>query len=316
MTARLVSPVGAFVQGWLALCRAPLLLAMVVVVTVLLAAPLAVILGSRVQASLSTQPPVSLDETEIDAEWWQEFQDHARGLDATFTPAVLGFAAPLDGFSAVLDGRRPPLALVGPIGLSIAVWAFLWGGLLTRFAAGRAIGMRAFVAAGARHAAPLIVIAAAAAAALILLYLTVHQALFGPVFAWLAPVSTTEVARFLIRVVLYLVFLVPMALIGLVADYARIAAVSGVAATVGGALRSGAGFVRSHLRATALLCLLSAVVFAVVTIGYGALEIYGGSQVGGWRAIAIGQTYIVVRLAIRLATAAAELQLFGSGAMR
>jgi hypothetical protein len=42
------------------------------------------------------------------------------------------------------------------------------------------------------------------------------------------------------------------------------------------------------------------------------LEIYGGSQVGGWRAILLGQLYIVFRLAIRLTAAAASLRLFAA----
>ena len=54
--------------------------------------------------------------------------------------------------------------------------------------------------------------------------------------------------------------------------------------------------------------------FATVTIAYGTLEIYGGSQVGGWRAIAIGQAYIVMRLTIRLIAAASELRLFAARA--
>ena len=75
-------------------------------------------------------------------------------------------------------------------------------------------------------------------------------------------------------------------------------------------MRAGAAFVRDNVRAVFTLYLLTALVFATVTIAYGTLEIYGGSQVGGWRAIAIGQAYIVMRLTIRLIAAASELRLF------
>ena len=81
------------------------------------------------------------------------------------------------------------------------------------------------------------------------------------------------------------------------------ASAAGAAKSVAEAFRASAVFVRSNLRAVTLLYLLTALGFVVVTSGYGALEIYGGSQVGGWRAIAIGQAYILVRLAIRLTTA-------------
>ena len=310
-----ILPLRAFVQGVSAVLRAPLLIAAVSVVTMLVAVPFAIVLGTRVQASLASQPPVALSETEIDPEWWQEFRAQARGLEATFTPAVLGFAAPLDSISAVLDGRRPPLAVLGPLALSIVLWAFLWGGILRRFAAGHRIGLRAFVDAGFQFAPRFAAIAIAAAVLIVILYLTVHAMLFGPVYR--AFVSETSPARdaLLARVVLYAVFLVPLVLIGLVADYARVASVAGTVVSLGGALRDGLAFVGANLRAVVTLWFTTASLFAAVTIAYGMLEIYGGSQVGGWRAIAIGQAYIVVRLTIRLIVAASELRLFAMRAM-
>jgi hypothetical protein len=77
-------------------------------------------------------------------------------------------------------------------------------------------------------------------------------------------------------------------------------------------LRAGTAFVRDHFSAVVVLYLLGAMLFVAVTATYGALELYGGSQVGGWRAIAIGQLYILIRLAIRLSAAAAELRLFAA----
>lgn len=310
------SPIGALIAGLSTVLRAPLLIVTVTVVTMLIALPFAVVLGSRIQASLASQPPVALSETEIDPEWWQEFRAQARGLDATFTPAVLGFAAPLDGISAVLDGGQPPLAVLGPLALSIVAWAFLWGGILRRLDAGRAVGLRAFIAAGFQFAPRFIGIAAAAAVLIVVLYLTVHAALFGPVYGLLVPPTATERDAFLVRVLLYAVFLAPLALVGLVADYARVASVAGAATSIGLAVRAGAAFVRANLRAAVTLYLMIAVVFASVTIAYGTLEIYGGSQVGGWRAILIGQAYIVVRLTIRLIAAASELRLFAPRATR
>ena len=305
-----ILPLRAFVLGVSAVLRAPLLILAVSVVTLLVALPFAIVLGTRVQASLASQPPVALSETEIDPEWWQEFRAQARGLEATFTPAVLGFAAPLDSISAVLDGRRPPLAVLGPLALSIVLWAFLWGGLLRRFDAGHPIGLRAFVDAGFQFAPRFVGIASAAAVLVLVLYLTVHAMLFGPVYRWF--VSETSPARdaLLARVVLYAVFLVPLVLVGLVADYARVASVAGTVMSLGGALRAGLAFVAANLRAVVTLWLTTASLFVAVTIAYGMLEIYGGSQVGGWRAIAIGQAYIMVRLTIRLIVAASELRLF------
>lgn len=309
-----ISSHGAFVQGVSAVLRAPLLIVAVSVVTMLVAVPFAIALGSRVQVSLASQPPVALSETEIDPEWWQEFRAQARGLEATFTPAVLGFAAPLDSISAVLDGRRPPPAVLGPLGLSIVLWAFLWGGILRRFDAGRPLGLRAFIDAGFQFVPRFAAIATAAAVAIVVLYLTIHPVLFGPVYRMFVSSTSTERDALLVRGLLYAAFLVPLVMVGLVADYARVTSVAGTATSLGGALGAGLAFVRDHRRAVFTLWLFTALLFAAVTIAYGMLEIYGGSQVGGWRAIVIGQAYIMVRLAIRLIAAASELRLFAARA--
>ena len=76
----------------------------------------------------------------------------------------------------------------------------------------------------------------AAAFIIVVLYLTVHALLFGPVYRMLVSSGATERDAFLVRVVLYVVFLAPLALVGLVADYARVSAVAGVATSSGQAV--------------------------------------------------------------------------------
>ena len=300
----------ALIRGMSDVLRAPLLLAGVAAIMLVIAVPFAAVLQSRLQASLSVQPQVNLDDTEIDPEWWMEFRKHARGLEATFTPAVLGFAATLDGISNVLDGQRIPAALIAPLLLSIAAWSFIWGGVLQRFGAGRGIGAREFIRAGSIHFIPFTVIAIAAAVVNLLLFVTVHRLLFGPVHDALVALTSTERDAFLIRVALYLLFVAPIIMVSLVADYARVAAVAGGAAPPATLLRSSRRFIRRHFSTVVVLYLLTGAIFVLITAAYGALEIFGGSQVGGWRAIAIGQAYVLVRLAIRLTFGASELRLF------
>jgi hypothetical protein len=244
-----MTPMRAFVGGVAAVARAPMVVLAAMVLTLSVALPFAAVLGLRVERSLAAQPPVSLDETEIDPEWWQEFRAHASGLEATFTPAIIGFAAPLDSISAVLDGRRPALAVVGPLALSIVVWAFLWGGALRRYSAGGAIGLRAFIAAGFEFLPRFIAISLAAALAIVFLYLTLHALLFGPVYAFLDSRTASERTAFLARVVLYIIFFVPVAVVGLIADYARVAAITRPGNTVGDSLRGGLTFVTQHFGA-------------------------------------------------------------------
>jgi len=307
-----LSPLRALGQGAIDVLRAPLLLIAIAIVTLLIAVPFAAVLHQQLQESLSVQPHVSLADTEIDPEWWMEFREHARGLAATFTPAVLGFAATLDGLSSVLDGRGIPVAVLAPLMLSIVAWAFLWGGALQRFHQGRGLGLGGFLRAGSAHAIAFIAIAVVAAVVNLLLFLTVHRLMFGPVHGWLVAMTSTERDAFLIRVLLYAVFFSLVAAVSLVADYARVAAVAGRLTSPAQMIRAALAFMSRRKAAVVTLYLMTGAIFVLITIAYGTLEIYGGSQVGGWRAVAIGQAYVLVRLAIRLTFAASELRLFNA----
>lgn len=307
-----LSPARALGLGLVDVIRSPLLLAGVALITLVMTLPFAAVLQSRLQQSLSVQPQISLDDTEIDPEWWMEFREHASGLEATFTPAILGFAATLDGISNVLDGRHVPAALLAPLALSIVAWAFMWGGVLERFRSGRGIGAGGFVRAGAARFVSFTVIALVAAAVNLLLFFTVHRVLFGPVHRALVGMTSTERDAALVRTVLYLIFFALIALVSVIADYARVAAVTGRAGSIASMIGGSIKFVRGQFAAVAALFVMTGAIFVAITIAYGVLEIYGGSQVGGWRAIAIGQAYVFVRLAIRLTFAASELRLFNA----
>jgi hypothetical protein len=307
-----VSPIRALLQGLIDVLKAPLVVIAIAIVTLGIALPFAAAIQADLQESLSVQPHVSLAETEIDPEWWMEFRAHARGLAATFTPAVLGFAATLDGLSGVLDGRGLPAAILGPFVLSVVAWAFLWGGVLHRFQQQRGIGAGGFLRACRAHVLHFAGIAAGAAVVNVILYLTVHRILFGPVHRALVALTSTERDAFLVRVALYLIFFALVALVSLIADYARVAAVAGRETSLPNMIRAATSFVRNHLSTVATLYVMTGLIFVLITVAYGTLEIYGGSQVGGWRAVAIGQAYVFVRLWIRLAFASSELRLFNA----
>ncbi len=292
--------------------RAPILVAGVVLVTMAAALPFGVVLGSRLQDALAHQPPIELGSGEIDADWWVEFRAHAEGLAATFTPTVIGFAAPLDNLSAMLDGNRRPLALAGPVVLTGVIWAWLWGAILHRFNIGRGLSLREVVSAGFAHFPRFVMVSAAAALAQLALYLTVHALLFGPVYGALAANADSEQTAFFIRVGLYVVFGTLLALVSLTADYTRIGLVVTGPSTLGVAGATGVGFVRRHLGAVLVLYVMTGALFVGLLVLYGAAEIYGGSRIGGWRGVLAGQAYIVARLVIRLTFAASETQLFKS----
>lgn len=308
----MIRAVRSFAAGLWTVLRAPILVVVVVVMTMAAAAPFGAVLGSRLQEALANQPAIALGSGEIDADWWAEFRAHADGLAATFTPTVIGFAAPLDNLSAILDGSRRPLALAGPVIVTLLIWAWLWGGLLHRFNVGRGVSVREFASAAFAHAPRFVVVSAAAAVAQFVLYLTIHPALFGPVFNALAANTGSEATAFFIRVGLYVLFGIPLVLVTLAADYTRIGLVVAGPSRVRDAFATGAGFIRRNLGAVVVLYVLTGMLFVALIAVYGATEIYGGSRIGGWRGILVGQAYIVARLVIRMTFAASEMQLFKS----
>lgn len=299
-------------SGLRAVITAPALLFVVTAASVLSVLPFGLLLGSQLRAALANRQPVYLGTAEIDPEWWMAFREQAEGLAATFTPAILGAAAPLDNLSAMLDGTARPLAILGPVVLSALVWAWLWGGLLERFNSARRIGARQFWQASWRHVWTFAAISLAAAVAHLVLYFTVHALLFGPVFGWLASVVETERAAFLWRIALYAIFGACLLAVSMMADFARISVVVQARRGVRPAMAAAANFLRTHGGSALILYLLAGVLFGTMLGLYVTGEVYGGTRLGGWRSILIGQAFIVVRLGMRLTLAAAGMRLFTS----
>ena len=299
--------VRALVGGLGTVLSAPMLVVAAVIVMLLITAPFAAIVGVQLQHALADQQPISRDAGEIDPEWWFDYRQHARGLMETFTPAIIGFAAPLDNLSAIMDGTSRPIVMAGPYLAAVIAWSFLWGAALDRYAHGR---RRAFLTSGAATFGRFFVISLMAAAAVLILYATMHRLLIGLLAPTLEASASSERNAFFWRLACYLVFGAMLAAISLVADYARVSIVFGRSITALGAVTHASRFVRANAGSVFALYALTGVLFAVVFAGYGILDTYGGSRVGGWRGIAIAQAYIVARLIIRLTFGASEVRLY------
>jgi hypothetical protein len=302
--------VSAWLGGIGMVLRAPILLAGITVLTLAAAAPFGFMLGSQIQDALASMPVADAGSVEIDAAWWMEFRANAGGLAATFTPTVIGFAAPLDNLSALLDGSPRPLILMLPVAVSGLLWALLWGGLLHRFHSGNRAGMRAFWRAAFRMFPGNVAIAATAALVNLILFLTVHAVLFGPVYGAVAARLANERDAFLVRVFLYVVFGALLVTVSLIADYARVHMAGAAAGSSREAIVASARFVRRHAPAVVTVYLLTGTWFVVLLVTYGAIEQIGNTQVGGWRSILLGQAFIVGRLALRLVFGASAVSLF------
>jgi hypothetical protein len=300
----------AFAAGLRMVILSPLLVLGITLATAASVIPFGIVLGSRLQTALSQQQPVSAGAVDIDPEWWMEFRAHATGLEATFTPTIIGFAAPLDNLSALVDASPRPWALAVPIACSMVVWAFLWSGVLHRFHHGRRLGLGEFLAAGTTHMARLMLISVAVLPVYALLYLAVHPVLFGPLYDWLAGLVSSERDAFFARLVLYAVFVTLLMAVALVVDYARIDVVTSNSRSAFNALGTGLEFVRRFKAPVVTLYLFTGALLAAMLVAYGSGEVYGGTRLGGWRAVAIGQVYIIGRLALRLVLAASEVRLY------
>jgi hypothetical protein len=284
--------------------RAPGLLVTVVLATLAAAIPFGVVVGRDVQSALANQPPIDLSSEEIDADWWAEYRAQAQGLQATFTPAIIGFAAPLDNLSALLDREPRPAVLLVPVLIYVAVLALLWGGLIDRFWRGDG-SVRRFVDSARHHFPQMFVVSVVAAVAAVLLYGTVHAVLFGPVFSALSKATSSERDAFFLRVVLYAIFAALLAIVSVLADYARINIVVRQG-SVRASLLAAVAFLRTRPTAVISLWLLCALLFVMLLTLYGMAD----RRLEGWRLIAVGQAYIFGRLAIRVINTASQVRLF------
>lgn len=302
--------VKAWIDGLGQVLRAPALVLAVLVVTVVAAVPFGVALRGELDAALAHQPAIDTGATEIDADWWTEFHAQATGLAATFTPTVIGFAAPLDNLSSLLDGTRRPLILVLPALIGVFVWAYLWGVALQRFSTPNAVPLGRALVAGTTTLPSFLLISTLAAVAQLVLYATWHPLLLDVIYPSVVSRDVSEPVAFAIRVVFYAVFWIPVAVIGLLADYTRIALVAGGTQRLKDGAAVAARFINRHRGHVIALYGITGLVFALAFLAYGIVDTVGASRVGGWRGVALGQGFVFARLVLRLTTIASALSLF------
>jgi hypothetical protein len=109
-----------------------------------------------------------------------------------------------------------------------------------------------------------------------------------------------------------MVFGIPVVLVILAADYTRVGLVATGPLRLRDHFGDGVGFIKRNLGSVLVLYVLTGMLFVALLAVYGTGEIYGGSRVGGWRGVLVGQAYIVARLVIRLTFAASEMHLLKS----
>src|SRR5215203_1615362 len=111
-----------FREGLRRVNGAPLLLAGLCFVTLLVALPLSLALRGMLEAHFGASLIADSAAAGANYEWWQEFLAQATGLGTTFLPTIIGFGAALENVSAFLDNAPLAATIAGVT----AAWMMVW----------------------------------------------------------------------------------------------------------------------------------------------------------------------------------------------
>src|SRR3989442_6735360 len=132
-----MSALGAWWEGVRRVNGALAILFGVWIMTVLVSLPLALAMRDLIEQHLGASLAAETAASGVNYEWMQEFAAQATGLGTTFQPTILGFGAVLDNMSSFIDKTSRPSVIVGAAGLYVALWLFVAGGIIDRYARNR-----------------------------------------------------------------------------------------------------------------------------------------------------------------------------------
>jgi hypothetical protein len=306
-----MTPVAAVIEGIRRVNRAPALIVAAWATTLAVGVPLALTVRESIAGHLGASLEAETAVAGANYDWMQEFAQQASGAATTFGPRVVGFAAVVDNLSALMDGQRRPLAILGAMAISTALWAFLAGGLIDRYARDRPIRVHGFFAVSGVFFGRFLRLAIVVGAAYGIAFGIVHPALFEETFLALTRETTSERTAFPVRAGLYAVFALLLAAINIVSDYAKVRAVVEDRRSMLGALVAALRFLAGNLRAALSVYLLNTLLVALVLAAYAMVAPGVGSS--GWTVawgLLVGQLYILTRLWTKLTFWASEVALF------
>lgn len=303
--------VASWIGGWRRVRQASGMALLLHALTFALALPFAMIVRDQIAGQLGSSLAAGAVADGVDNDWWSEFTAQATGLGTTFTPSIIGFASTLDTLSRVLDARYPPAALMWLLGGYLALWTFLSGGIIDRYARQRATRAHGFFSASGRSFFRLARLTALGGFFYWLLFKYAHPWLFLDLFRDVTRGLDAERTVFAWRLLFYLVFGVVLLKINIVLDYARIRLVVEDRRSALGALRASMAFLWRHpLDATALYALDGFGFLLLLAVWSVAAPGVYSTGLMMWLAFAAGQLYLLARLAIKLHFLASQTALF------
>jgi hypothetical protein len=244
---------GAFSAGWRRVLAAPRLVAGVWLALLLASLPPALAVRSSIAGDLGESLVASRVAAGMDTGWWEEFQARAKAEAGTLSVLVIGAAAPVANWSRFVDAPGVPPALGPAVACALGVWIFLSGGLIDRLARARPVGTRAFFGACGIFFFRFLRLTAIVGVVYWLIASPFHRILFAGIYPWLIRDLSSERAALVWRVICYAIWLAPLVVVNVVADYAKARAVIEDRRSMLGALTAGARFVRRHPAAVSTL---------------------------------------------------------------
>ena len=306
-----MSALAAWIDGARRVNRAPAILIGVWTLTLLVSVPLAVAMRGLLAQHLGDSLAAETAASGVNYDWMQEFGEQATGLGATFKPTIIGFGAVLDNASAFLDGTRRPVAIAGAASVYVILWIFVAGGIIDRYARDRPTRAFGFFAGAGEFFFRFLRLAAVQAIVYSILFGALHAWLFDTLYPRFTREMTVERTAFAVRVGLYLIFGIAVAVATTIFDYAKVRAVVEDRRSMVSALGAAAAFLRRNASAAAALFLLNFAAF-VAALGVYALVAPGAGRSGitMWLGLAVGQAYVLARLWVKLTFWASETALF------
>ena len=301
----------AFRQGLRRVNRAPMLVAGMCLVSLLIALPLSLAVRGMLVAHLGTSLVSERVAAGADYQWWQEFLYQANGLGLTFKPSIVGFGAVLDNLDALLDNEAMATTIAGATAAWLVIWSFLSGGVIDRLARNRPTRSHGFFAAAGVHFWRFLRLGIVAVCVYFVLFEWLHEWLFVDLYDDLTRNIAVERTTLLIRVAGYLLFGAVLVTVNVVFDYSRIRIVVEDRRSAFGAIVAAARFTRRHAGRVVALYLLNGVAFICVIALYALIS--PGAPKSGihmWGTLLLGQLYIVGRHYLKLLFYASETSLF------
>lgn len=300
----------AFRDGIRRVNSAPLLLAGLSAVTLLVALPLSYAIREAIETHVGRSLAADALAAGADYGWWQEFSAQASGLAATFAPSIVGFGAVMENLAGLLDNADLAVTVTAVTVVWMVIWSFLSGGAMDRLARARRTRSQGFFAACGVHFWRFLRLGILAWLIYALLFAYVHDWIFLSAYPSLTRDLTVERTAFLWRVAGYLLFGALLVGSNIAFDYARVRIVVEDRRSSIGALAAGVRFAWRNRGGVGVLYLLNAGAFLLAILVYALISGAPGAGLAGWATLAAGQAYIIARHYLKLLFYASEIAYF------